>query len=145
MKNIFVGALLLISVFLIGNAEALVKNGDCREFLVTITTAPDDALPGPDSWQECVAICPDGDGFVTAHTWCGPYQDDTLYLILEDLGLDTKNMVGYSNIFDKTCHVQVKRNLLEADCYLDMFDGVKLHARGVRVADCPCEAANFIK
>jgi len=138
MKNIFVGALLLISVFLIGNAEAVAENGNCREFLVNITTAPaDNALPGPESWQECVAICPEEDGFVTAHTGCSPYPNDTLYLILEDLGLDTKNLVGYSDTFDKTCHVQIKRNILEADCYL-IYNGddIKVHGRGVAVAGC---------
>jgi hypothetical protein len=135
MKNIFVVALLLISVFLIGNAEA--ENGNCREFLVNITTAPDNALP-TGSWQECVAICPEGEGFVTAYTWCGAYQDDMLYLISEDLGLDTKNLVGYSDVFSKTCHVQIKRNILEADCYLNMFGGVKIHARGVASTECPC-------
>jgi hypothetical protein len=138
MKNIFVVALFLISIFLIGNAEAVAENGDCREFLVNITTAPDYALP-TGSWQECVAICPEGDGFVTAHTWCGEYQDDTLHLISEDLGMDTKNLVGYSEVFSKTCHVQIKRNLLEADCYLNMFGGVKIHARGVASTDCPCD------
>jgi len=139
MKNIFVVALLLISVFLIGNAEAVAENGDCREFLVNMTTNPNDALPGPGSWQECVAICPDGNGFVTAHTWCSPYPNDTLYLILEDLGMDTKNLVGYSDIFDKVCHVQLKRNILEADCYLNYNGNIKVHGRGVAVADCPCD------
>jgi len=134
MKNIFVVALLLISIFLIGNAVAA---DNCRDFLVNITTAPDVPLG---SWQECVAICPEDNGFVTAHTWCGAYQDDMLYLMLEDLGLDTKNLVGYSVVFSKTCHVQIKRNILEADCYLNMFGGVKIHARGVAVADCPCDA-----
>src|SRR4030042_3051141 len=139
MKNIFVVALLLISVFLIGNAEAVSENGNCREFLVNITTNPNDALPGPGSWQECVEICPEGDGFVTAHTWCSPYPNDTLYLVLEDLGLDTKNLGGYSDIFDKQCHVQIKRNILEADCYLYWDGDIKVHARGVASTDCPCD------
>ena len=142
MKKVFFVALLLISVFLIGNAEA---QDECKLFLVTVTTEPDDALiPSPGRWQECVEVCFDGDGFAHAVTDCGAFADDYLYCTLEDLGLDTKNLVCYSDVFPKFCHAQVKRNILEADCvYTPSSPDTKIHVRGHHVNECCVNSCCF--
>jgi hypothetical protein len=158
MKKLFVVLLLLIGIFLINNkgvALAQLDDGEnCQLYLANVTTDPDDVLPGPGSWQECIAICYE-DGFAEAHTFCGAYPDDTLEFTLEDFGVDSKNLVGFSTstIWNKQCHAKLrggKLRILEADCLLE-YDGdgyyyfgrylTRIHVKGKAISSeiqCPC-------
>jgi hypothetical protein len=143
MKKVFVVLLLLIGIFLINNAGVALAQPDdgenCQLYLANVTTDPDEPLG---SWQECIEVCYE-DGFAEAHTFCGPYEDDTLELTLEDFGVDSKNLVGFSTVYDKSCHAKLRGGrlrVLEADCLLDMYGGVRIHVKGKAISEymCPC-------
>jgi hypothetical protein len=145
MKKVFVVSLILVSIFLIGSSEmALAFDGDdnCQVYTATITVDPPGSLPGPDSWQECIYICYE-DGFAEAET-CGFYGPDTLELTLEDFGIDAKNLVGFSTVYDKSCHAKLRGGglrVLEADCLLSYDGGVRIHVKGKAISNegmCPC-------
>jgi hypothetical protein len=147
MKKLFAVLLLLIGIFLINNSGVALAEPDdgenCQLYLANVTTDPDDALPGPGSWQECIDICYE-DGFAEAHTFCGAYTDDTLEFTLEDFGVDAKNLVGFSTVFDKSCHAKLRGGglrILEADCLLSYDGGVRIHVKGKAISSeiqCPC-------
>jgi hypothetical protein len=118
---------------------------NCKLYLADVTTDPDDALP-TSSWQECIYICYE-DGFATAETCSDEdgYGCDTLYLTLEDFGVDAKNLVGFSDRWDKSCHAKLRGGglrILEADCLLNFDGGVRIHVKGKAISNenqCPCE------
>jgi hypothetical protein len=154
MKKTFVISLILVSILFIGSiGMALAKEVEnCQLYLATVTTDPDTALPGPNTWQECIEICYE-DGFAEASTCGTPYYpyEDTLILTLEDFGVDSKNLVGFSEGFLKVCHVKLRGGrlrILEADCLL--YDGrvdgysyfghdlTRIHVKGKAVNECEC-------
>ena len=62
MKKVFVVLLLLISAFLIGNAEkALAQGEECQGYLCNAMVACGEGVE--DSWTECVGICLYGGGY----------------------------------------------------------------------------------
>ncbi len=134
MKKVFVLSLLLMSIFFIGNvavASAIEEN--CRFYNATVTS---DCLG---SWEDCIEVCLYEDGWAEAWT-C--YYYDWLIFTLEDLGTDAKNLVGFSDNWPKVCHVYLRGRILESDCYLDMFGGCRIHAKGERTSYCECDG-NF--
>jgi hypothetical protein len=145
MRKVFIFSLLLATIFLIGSVDmALAEDGDglCKLYLADVTTDPDIG-----SWQECIAVCYDEDGFAVAFSCSDEdgFGSDFLDLTQEDFGVDAKNLVGYSEIFPKVCHAKLRGGglrILEADCLLDMFDGVRIHVKGKAISDieqCPCD------
>jgi hypothetical protein len=145
MKKTFIVALLLLSILLIGSVGmALAEDGEnCKLYLATVTVDPDTPLPGANTWQECFLVCYE-DGFAEVETCGNPYGPDLLFFTLEDFGVDAKNLIGYSTVFDKACHAKLRGGglrTLEADCLLNMFDGVRIHVKGKAITDerlCPC-------
>jgi hypothetical protein len=145
MKKVFVVSLLLVCVFLIGSTEmALAQEENCKLYLATVTVDPDTPLPGPNTWQECFLVCYE-DGVALVDTCGNPYGPDELIFTLEDFGIDAKNLVGSSIEWPKACHAKLRGGglrILEADCLLDMFDGVRIHVKGKAISDeyqCPCD------
>jgi len=135
MKKVFVVSLLLISIFLIGNSGmAGVEMGDCQVYRSTVTS--DSEMLG--SWEDCIEVCIYPDGWAQAWTYCN--YSDYLILTYENLGSDHKNLIGFSDYYPKVCHASIGKrgNNLEADCALDMDDGVRIHAKGVPDNNCQC-------
>jgi hypothetical protein len=139
MKKTFLISLLLVSIFLIGSSEMALAQipAGCKLYLADVTTDPDIG-----SWQECIAVCYE-DGFADAFTCSDEngYGKDSLSLTLEDFGVDSKNLVGFSHKYDKACHAKLRGGglrILEADCLLNLDGGVRIHVKGKAVNDCFC-------
>jgi len=130
-------SLLLISIFLIGNAEVTSADEEnCKLYLATVTIADDEGIV--DSWEDCIEVCIYSDGWAEAMTYC---DKDYLIFALEDLGSDFKNLVGASIVYDKACHASLRGKNLNASCLLDMYGGLRVHARGLEITNeglCPC-------
>jgi hypothetical protein len=149
MKKAFLISLLLVSIFIIGSSGVALAQvpENCKLYLADVTVDPPEALP-PGSLQECILVCY-GDGLAGAVTCSDDdgYGYDILILTLEDFGVDAKNLVGFSLEWPKACHAKLRGGglrILEADCFLDMFDGVRIHVKGKAISDinqCPCESA----
>jgi len=141
MKKLFVVSLLLISIFLIGNAEVTSADEEnCKLYLATITIADDEGIV--DSWKDCIEVCFYPDGWADAWVFC---DMDYLGFAMEDLGSDFKNLVGASFVRPKFCHASLRGKNLNASCLLDMYDGLRVHARGLEITDeglCPCPYVN---
>lgn len=136
MRKVFFVCLLLVSVFLMGNAEAA-DGENCSLYLITVTS--DNDFIG--TYDECVELCFSPDGYAHADTYCGRW-DDCLDFTLEDLGSDRRNLVGHSNIYGKSCHVRLRGRSLDANCLLDINGGISIRASGVLInseSSCPCE------
>jgi len=58
MKKVFVVSLLLVSIFLIGNAEVALANGDCQDYECTYISTCDGEFDG--GGKQCVELCTDG-------------------------------------------------------------------------------------
>ena len=135
MKKVFVVSLCLFGILLFAGTVFAVEMDDyCQVYSSTVMT--DSEMLG--SWDDCIEVCIYPDGWAEAWTYCN--YSDYLIFTLDDLGTDARGLIGFSIDYPKTCHVTVGKrgNNLDAECLLDMFDGVRIRARGIPDNNCRC-------
>jgi hypothetical protein len=134
MKTVFIVALLLTSISLLGTMEVAIAEcpGDLKYYNLNFRSS--NGEPGTD----CVELC-----FYEGSAHLNPCTGPSGEFIAEDLTTDLQNYVG--EMGDWPCHMQLLkytlRDVLKIDC-IHVNEGIELlHARGVRVDGCECTPA----
>jgi hypothetical protein len=137
MKTVFIVALLLTSILLLGSMEVVEASRGCEgeAKYYNLNWRSSNGEQGTD----CVELC-FYEGWASLNTCTGPEGK----FIAEDLTTDLQNYVG--EIEDGPCHIQLLkytlRDVLKIDCAMFSSNpGMLLwHGRGVRVDGCECLA-----